>query len=220
MPTTKAAVAGIQRELNAFTKKYLRGLAPLMVDGVKGHATNRRIMTAKHYLGYPASKRDSKITSEFLNRLRHPRSRKYTPRGMLREAFARRRRQRRKWLANRARASVTRGVKRFDGKPCATWLVLYLQWARKNGWRGRLNSGWRSPAYSDYLCRQMCGAPRCPGRCAGRASNHAGSVKPRGAVDVSDYATFARLMRSCPLQPHIYNALGQRDPVHFSASGR
>lgn len=114
----------------------------------------------------------------------------------------------------------TAGVQWFDGRQCASWLVPYLQWARAHGWKGYLTSGWRDPAYSEKLCLSMCGRPSCPGRCAGRASNHSGSVKPHGAIDVSDYYTFGRLMRSCPYTPHIYNALGAQDPVHMSATGR
>lgn len=121
---------------------------------------------------------------------------------------------------NQKAAKKATGVTRFDGVPVAAWMVPYLEWARRNGWRGQLVSGWRDPAYSESLCRRMCGAPSCPGRCAGRASNHAGSVQPHGAVDVSDYYTFGRLMQRCPIQPRIYNALGARDPVHFSVSGR
>lgn len=112
------------------------------------------------------------------------------------------------------------GVSWYDGKQVASWLVPYLVWARKNGWRGRVNSGWRDPVYSERLCYAMCGRPSCPGRCAGRGSNHAGSSKPHGAVDVSDYYTFGSLMKRCPYQPRIFNALGARDPVHMSASGR
>jgi hypothetical protein len=82
-------------------------------------------------------------------------------------------------------------------------------WARKYGWQGTLNSGWRDPAYSEQLCRNICGAPTSPGRCAGRSSKHAGSVKPAGAVDASDYERFAELMRRYPLQPRIFNALGR-----------
>jgi hypothetical protein len=215
-----ADTESLQRSLNKFTGKYLRGLGPLRVDGTKGHATNRRIMTAKFYLGYSKTRRDSKLTSEFVRRLRHPHSRKYSTAKMLRTAAARRIRQRAQWRRNKAHSYVTRGVTRYDGKPVAAWLVPYLQWARQHGWRGGLNSGWRDPRYSEQLCYRMCGRPSCPGRCAGRASNHSGSVKPRGAVDVSDYGTFGRLMRSCPHSPRIFNALGQRDPVHFSASGR
>jgi hypothetical protein len=109
-------------------------------------------------------------------------------------------------------------VATFDGKPCATWLIPYLSWARKHGWQGTLTSGWRDPEYSEKLCMQICGAPTCPGRCAGRLSNHSGSVKPQGAIDVSDYTRFGQLMAQCPLSPRIFNDL-PKDPVHFSATG-
>ena len=136
---------------------------------------------------------------------------------MLARAFARRAKQRK---AAKASAAPRTGVATFDGRPVAAWLKPYLDWARQNGWKGTLNSGFRDPAYSEKLCMSMCGAPSCPGRCAGRASNHAGSSNPAGAIDVSDYVTFGQLMRRCPYSPRIFNALGAQDPVHFSASGR
>ena len=221
MPNTLPAVEAVQRDLNTFTKKYLRGVAPLIVDGRKGRATNRRIQAVKWYLGYGRTRtaNDSKVTLKFVRALRSPKARSLGVR-VLRAGAMRRLRQRNRFRQQRAAASVTRGVGRFDGKPCAAWLIPYLKYARAHGWRGQLNSGWRSPAYSDALCRQMCGSPSCPGRCAGRASNHAGSVKPRGAVDVSDYAKFGRIMAAAEFNPRLRNALGSRDPVHFSVSGR
>lgn len=121
--------------------------------------------------------------------------------------------------ANKKAAAKTTGVGRYDGVPVANWLIPYLDWARQNGWKGRLVSGWRDPNYSRSLCMRMCGAPRCPGRCAGTSSNHVGSNKPHGAIDVSDYVTFERLMARCPLTPKLRNTLDARDPVHFSVPG-
>jgi hypothetical protein len=103
--------------------------------------------------------------------------------------------------------------------PVAAWLEPYLAWARQHGWHGRLTSGWRDPAHSEHLCMSMCGKPSCAGRCAGRTSNHAGRIRPAGAVDVTDAATFAQLMRGCPLRPGILNDL-PRDRIHYSSSGR
>ena len=117
-----------------------------------------------------------------------------------------------------APATGTADVGTFDGKPVARWLIPYLSWARDHGWTGRLNSGWRDPAYSEQLCMSICGAPTCPLRCAGRLSNHSGSVKPKGAIDVSEYVQFGQLMAVCPLQPRIFNDLPS-DLVHFSATG-
>ncbi len=124
-----------------------------------------------------------------------------------------------KQRANQKAAAAATGVTKYDNVPVATWLVPYLQWAREHGWNGRLVSGWRDPQYSRQLCFAMCGAPSCAGRCAGVSSNHSGSAKPHGAVDVSDYAKFEQLMARCPLEPKLVNLLDARDPVHFSVSG-
>jgi len=45
-------VERLQASLNRFTNRWLENVAPLIVDGEKGFLTNRRIMTAKWYLGY------------------------------------------------------------------------------------------------------------------------------------------------------------------------
>jgi len=219
-PTSLSAdqVRGLQKSLNRFTGRHLRGVGPLVVDGVKGHATARRICTVKFYLGYTGKpQRSAVVKPDFVRRMRHPRSARHSKPAMLARALARRQKQRK---AAKAAAAPRAGVATFDGRPVAAWLKPYLDWARQHGWRGTLNSGWRDPAYSERLCQAMCGAPSCPGRCAGRSSNHAGSVKPAGAVDVSDYVKFGELMRQCPYSPRIFNALGARDPVHFSSSGR
>ena len=228
---TKEEIRGMQRTLNAFTSNYLKGVKPLMVDGVRGYATNRRILTAKYYLGYSKyvkSKdhpegRDATWKPLTVRRLRHPRSREYLSAGMISTGIARRRRQKLRATTEDWRAYWTPGVTYYDGKPVAKWMVPYLQYARSHGWQGHVNSGWRSPAYSESLCYQMCGAPTCAGKCAGRSSNHAGSnpppYRPSGALDVSDYTRFGYLMKQYPHTPRIYNALGSRDPVHFSVTG-
>lgn len=210
-----------QRLLNKAVKRLkLLDVEPVGVDGVPGPATRKRIRELKHWLGYSAKKQTGAYDRAFHLRLKYPYSSKYSSEKMMTAAAQRRRKQNDSVRESRARAKSATGVGSFDGKPCAAWLVPYLQWAREHGWRGGLNSGYRSPAYSEKLCFGICGRPSCPGRCAGRSSNHTQHVKPNGAVDVSDYVTFARLMRSCPLNPRIFNALGARDPVHFSASGR
>ncbi len=196
----------------------MEGVGPLVVDGVKGHATSRRIATVKYHLGYTGkSQRSPTVKSEFVRRMRHPHSPRYSNPAMLARAAARRAKQRK---AARRSAAPRTGVATFDGRPVAAWMKPYLEWARANGWPGTLTSGFRDPAYSEKLCISMCGAPSCPGRCAGRSSNHSGSSNPSGAIDVSHYDTFGQLMRRCPYSPPIFNALGARDPVHFSASGR
>ena len=213
---TKAEVKDLQRDLNAFTSKFLTKFPKLIVDGDRGHATNRRIQTVKWYLGYTGKpQRSSRLTPLFRRRLAHPKKADLFTKAMLHAGEERRLDQRRE--ANQAPKS---GLSTFDGRKVAAWMVPYLEWARKHGWKGTLVSGWRDPAYSEQLCLRMCGAPTCPGRCAGRLSGHVGKTKPNGSVDVSDYVRFGSLMRSAPFNPKLKNLLGARDPVHFSVSGR
>ena len=213
----------LQRALNFFTKKYLLGYAPLRVDGQMGRLTRKRIRQVKFYLGYKGPLTSS--TKEgFLTRLHHPKDPRYSSPARLALATRRRREQRRDWKRNHRISVRTTGVGTYDGRPCANIAIRYLQYARSyrgpgRPWQGTLNSGWRDPIYSRKLCRIMCGRDSCPGRCAGTASNHVGTTAARFAVDVSDYVRFAEIMRDCPLQPRIFNALGARDPVHFSPSG-
>jgi hypothetical protein len=218
---SKAAWKARQRLLNKAVKRLnIRGLKPLIVDGKPGPATRKRIKQLKWFLGYAKkSKRTTSYDREFHNRLVAPYSRKFQKAKYIRLGKKRIKKHNEAWKRNHSSAGKAHGVGYFDGVPVANWLIPYLRWARRNGWIGHVNSGWRDPNYSEHLCYVICGAPRCPGRCAGRSSNHAGSDKPRGAVDVSDYYRFGQLMRRCPLRPHIFNALGARDPVHFSATG-
>jgi hypothetical protein len=212
----KDQVTGLQKDMNGFTDKFLENVAPIMVDGVRGPATNKRIIQCKFFLGYTGPPQHStRLSPPFRRRLNRPKSAKIMPAAMLKRGEERRKEQR-----EQPEPSLSSGVTTFDGRAVAAWLKPYLDFARKNGWRGTLNSGFRDPARSEALCFQMCGAPSCPGRCAGRASNHAGSTKPKGAVDVSDFARFGQLMERCPHEPRIFNALGAQDPVHFSATGR
>lgn len=111
------------------------------------------------------------------------------------------------------------GFATFDGKTVAAWMVPWLLKSRQAGWQGVVVSGVRTPAYSIQLCYNMCGAPSCPGRCAGANSNHnmlPTQGYPYGALDVSDYYNFERIQWSIgsPLRNDL-----PIDPVHFSVSG-
>lgn len=113
----------------------------------------------------------------------------------------------------------TSGVATFDGKQVPAWMVPWLEKSRKAGWQGYVISGWRSPAYSTSLCIAMCGAPSCPGRCAGASSNHSGSTYPAGAIDVdvahaSQFEAIQFKIGS-PLRNYL-----AADINHFSVSGR
>jgi hypothetical protein len=198
----------------------LLDVEPLAVDGVPGPATRKRIRLLKHWLGYSKPKQTGAYDRAFHLRLKYSFSSKYSSEEMLAAAAKRRHAHNEAVRDSREKAKNATGVVTFDGNPCAAWLVPYLSWARRHGWKGGLISGFRSPAHSERICFQKCGQPTCPGNCGGRSSNHSQHVKPRGAIDVSDYVTFARLMRGCPLTPRIFNALGAADPNHFSSSGR
>jgi peptidoglycan hydrolase-like protein with peptidoglycan-binding domain len=214
---SKDAVRALQTALNGFTDKHVLGMGKLMVDGVLGPATKKRIRQAKHYLGYTGTARKTTaVDDEFLQRLRHPRSTRHSSPRMLARAAQRRRKQRKAAKLSRAPRA---GVDAFDGEPVAAWMKPYLVWAREHGWQGTLNSGWRDPAHSERLCFDICNAPKCPGRCAGRSSNHVGNVRPAGSIDVSDPAKFGELMRKCPYDPPLINRLGAKDPWHYSVSG-
>ncbi|MEJ7824927.1 MAG: hypothetical protein WKF48_05835 [Solirubrobacteraceae bacterium] len=219
---TRSELQALQRAINVFTRRRLSGVAPLKVDGKLGHATLSRVKWVKYYLGYQggAGVQNATVDKAFRSRVWHPNSARYSTPARIARGMKRRSVQRAKWRKNHKASKKATGVGRYDGVPVANWLIPYLQWARANGWRGRLVSGWRDPAYSESLCYRICGAPRCPGRCAGRSSNHAGSAEPNGAVDVSDYVTFGRVIARCPIRPAIINTLGARDPVHFSVSGQ
>jgi hypothetical protein len=221
-----AEVEALQRLLNRFTSsKRLKGVAPLRVDGTKGPATNARIRQVKVWLGYVESKQGAAAGAELRARLTHPNRWQAVAHGTERQRKAAVRRGQRArlaervaWARNRARAAVTGGVRTYDGRPVAAVLVPYLDWARRHGWRGVLASGYRTPAYSESLCLRMCGRPSCPGRCAGRSTNHSQTTLSHAACDVTDYVTFRRLMAECPMHPRLTNHL-PIDPVHFSVPG-
>lgn len=214
-PVTKAEWKARQHRLNLFTSKYLKGVGKVRVDGDPGPSTHKRIREAKYWLGYVNDKSE-RWNEHFHKSLLAPNDPRPTSKATVKRGKKRRRAHNLRWAASHVRPGVTT----FDGVRVARWLVPYLQHARATGiWHGHLVSGWRDPAYSEQLCYHMCGRPSCPGKCAGRSSNHSGSAKPRGALDVTDYYNFGRAIRGWG-NPHIFNALGAQDPVHFSASGR
>ena len=119
-------------------------------------------------------------------------------------------------------------ISTFEGVPSRPWMVgrapgpngsrvNWLQKIRDTGWGGTIISGYRTPEHSEALCIAMCGAPSCPGRCAGRSTNHALKVYPGGAVDTTEYTTFA--VKAREVGAPLVNALAPADPNHFSPSG-
>lgn len=213
----------VQTAMNHFIDAHSHlGHAKLLVDGVWGVHTKAMIRSIKYDLGYVSSRRNVVVDEAFYKRMLNPNH--VDPKvGAIAEAVKRgqkRRRARRvRVAANRFRAVLTPGVTTFDGVPVAKCAVPILLWCREQGgWDGKLVSGWRSAAYSESLCFRMCGRPSCPGKCAGRSTNHTGNSPERFAMDVSDYVNFGHIVAKCPVKPHVHNAL-PRDLVHFSPSG-
>jgi hypothetical protein len=113
----------------------------------------------------------------------------------------------------------------YDGKQVAAWIVPHLDYARRHGWTGHLTSGYRSIALQSALyygapgnglIRGVTVAP--PG-----ASNHNYLEYPRGAVDALDYYKLRAVTHGVVLNGRRLvwygDAVGSRDPVHFSSNG-
>ncbi len=224
-PVRDVDVKELQRSLNRFERRWMCDRAPLIVDGVRGPATNRRIMAVKFYLGY-GKDRNAAVTSEFVRRMRHPRMLRYSTPKLIATGIARRRRMR-KACATQKSIPGFEGAVLYDGKPVPAWTVEWLDKARNyNGpggpWRGGVNSGIRTPQRSVEICRSICGRDTCSccPACAGLGSNHNATppvVHCEGALDLSDFIRFGQIMRA--LGAPLRNAL-PNDLIHFSCSGR
>jgi hypothetical protein len=133
----------------------------------------------------------------------------------------RRQRAKAKWLDEHPQDKYPdHGLVDMDGHKVAAWIAAHLMEARRLGyWHGYVISGWRSKSYSRSLCEAMCGAPSCPGRCAGEATNHVGIEEPEGAVDLSDPEGFQRYCRDHGYPLHGNGEILPADRPHFSRLG-
>lgn len=125
----------------------------------------------------------------------------------------------------------TRGTKAWKNKDGSTtiiaaWIYVYLE---AIGAKGKINitpkNGYRTPAYSESLCYEICGAPSCSGTCAGKSSNHSGKVFPGGAIDLNGQGE-ADILQSLidkaakkGIPRLLQNQLPQ-DRIHYSNSGK
>lgn len=113
------------------------------------------------------------------------------------------------------RGHVPSGVSVFDGHPVARWIVPVLKWARANGWKGHVISGYRTIAQQREACAHTTGPCAEPGK-----SEHQSTTFPGGAVDVTDYQTLASLVSRYPGPgPTLTQATFANDPGHFSGNG-
>jgi hypothetical protein len=219
---TKHEIKHLQHSMNLFVERNKSlGYAPLREDGEWGRLTKDRIRDIKWMLGYSRRNLKVKVGQAFFKRMNHPTRVEpaWRQTKVAVKAGKKRRRLRRLQVRRLATTAFLKpGVGTFDGKPVAKCAIPILKWCRANGWNGVLVSGWRSPVYSEGLCRRMCGRPSCPGKCAGRSTNHVGNSPARFAMDVSDYIKFGHVVARCPVKPKVHNAL-PRDLVHFSPSG-
>jgi hypothetical protein len=108
------------------------------------------------------------------------------------------------------------GTAIFEGVRVCSYIVPILQSARSLGWNGQVLSGYRSVAeqaaiHASGVYSAAPGLSNHQG-CAGQTSGPA-----NGAVDVSDYTTFAAAMAQ--LGYPLRNTLGAVDPGHFSPGG-
>lgn len=109
-----------------------------------------------------------------------------------------------------AGGAMPTGTASFEGKKVAAWIAPILTYARKQGWKGAVNSGFRSFADQTRIYNSGVRPAAVPG-----TSNHEGADFPRGAVDVSDAAQLSAILRRSPYASRLQWA-GSKDPVHFS----
>ena len=83
-------------------------------------------------------------------------------------------------------------------------------YARKHGWKGQVNSGYRSYADQKRIYNSGVRPAAKPG-----TSNHEGTEFPRGAIDVSEAQQLSRILLKSPWARKLIYA-GTKDPVHFS----
>jgi hypothetical protein len=103
-----------------------------------------------------------------------------------------------------------RGAASFEGKKVAAWIAPALQYARQHGWKGGVNSGYRSRAEQTRIYNSGVRPAAKPG-----TSNHEFTGYPGGAVDVSDAQQLSNILRNSPWRKKLVWA-GSKDPVHFS----
>ena len=101
------------------------------------------------------------------------------------------------------------GTINFDGKPVAAWIGNVLQRARAAGWKGTVNSGYRSVAEQRRIYNSGVRPAARPGQ-----SNHNFTAFPGGAVDVTDAQGLATTLKRLGITQLVW--AGGKDPVHFS----
>lgn len=102
------------------------------------------------------------------------------------------------------------GTTSYKGVTVADWIAPILTYAAAHGWKGVVNSGYRSFADQKRIYDSGVRPAAVPG-----TSNHEGDQFPRGAVDVSDAQQLSDVLAKSPYAKALVYA-GAKDPVHFS----
>lgn len=103
-----------------------------------------------------------------------------------------------------------KGLVDFGGKQVASWIAPILKYAQSKGWKGSIESGYRSKAEQERIYDSGVRPAAVPG-----TSNHEGTEFPRGAVDVSEAEQLSKILQGSPYAQALVYA-GSKDPVHFS----
>lgn len=224
-------IENFQRGIDAELKRHNFAWRKVRIDGVPGAHTFDAANMAAYILGFSqeemhriGKKREISHRDELILTGKEKRTAAMIRRGNEREPHLKKLRERHR-EDHFAPAPAGDDWVMFDGREVALWIAKVLDDARASGaWSGTVISGRRDPVYSEHLCIEMCGAPTCPGRCAGRSSNHAGppsfkGVEFEGAVDVTD---FVGLRHYCEQHAPQLRGGGQvlpSDLPHFSHEG-
>lgn len=102
-----------------------------------------------------------------------------------------------------------------SGKKVANWIEPILDYARQRGWKGTIESGYRSDQQQTQIYNSGVRPAALPRSMGGGGSNHEFTMYPGGAVDVTDAETLAKILENSPYKQKLVYA-GSKDPVHFS----
>lgn len=106
--------------------------------------------------------------------------------------------------------ALPKGLSQFGDKKVAAWIDPILKYAQQHGWKGSVQSGYRSKAEQERIYDSGVRPAAVPG-----TSNHEGDEFPRGAVDVSEAQQLSEIIKRSPYAGTLVWA-GSKDPVHFS----
>lgn len=112
---------------------------------------------------------------------------------------------------------LPRGLGTFDGHLVSNWIIVELKWARQNGWRGHVTSGYRTQE-QEKSAASSYGLEHYPGGDPS-GSNHTKVSYPGGAIDGTQPEQLNRVLDSKANRRLIWGGPVMGDTVHFSATG-